>query len=74
VDIINEVTESQRQINPILRAAAFSHHWDQRKAVFWPYLQLHHSEPWYVRLEAFMHQAVEANSERLNSRYEKPSE
>lgn len=74
VDTIDNLTEAQRQVVPMFRAAAFSIQWDKRKAVFWRYLQLQHNEPWYVRLEKFLDRATEANGERPNSRYEGPSE
>ena len=50
VDSVDEQTESQRPRSRIARVAAFTHQWDNRKIVFWPYLQLHQNQPWYTRL------------------------
>jgi hypothetical protein len=50
----SEQTESQRSVSVAVRMAAFSIKWDNRKVVFWPYLQLQHNQPFYARLEAYM--------------------
>ncbi len=60
VDRVNEQTESQRWVSQTVRGAAFSIQWDERKVVFWSYLQLHEDRRWYTRLEDYFQRAIEA--------------
>ena len=73
IDRDSEGTELQRFVNGALLAAAFSDEWDKRKVVFWRYLQLHDTHPWYIRLEDYMERLTDCNEQRLKRRYEKPS-
>jgi len=65
VDRTSEQTASQRYVSGIMRAAAFSNQWDNRKSVFWPYLQIHYTQRWYARLEEYMERVTEANDQRI---------
>jgi hypothetical protein len=75
VDGRNEGIESQLPGSRIGRVAAFRRQWDNRKGVFWPYLQNQdiHCQPWYARFEAYMEGLTDCDEQRLKSRYEKPS-